>query len=702
MTFLLLVGATTYSIREMALQQDFIGNQSDRVITLVGEITSDPHVTRSKIVGSRIVNGKSSFLIRSSSVSIQGNVHKVRLPFRIIAKDCKVGIGTQVRVTGKVITSRERRVAATIIVNGQVEVLRKSDSLNTALNRIRDDFMLSLSKRRGDAASLIPGIVIGDTRLQTQEFAELMRRSGLSHLTAVSGANFAIVSSFIFWLTGWFIPNRRQRLIVSGIFLFFFLLLVRPSPSVLRAAVMAAVVLISRYRGTQSRAASSLAVAIGLLLIADPFQGFDPGFVLSVLATSSLIFIAPSLERWLSQYLAPSMAEVLSISAAAGVACAPYIIFLSGEISVVSILLNTLVAPVVGLLTVIAFVAVLFTTPFPHLSDIFIQIAMPMAQWIVTVAHLQQKAPVISMHWITSTFLLTIFLFTIYKRSIVYLGACIVVALFAWMQIQSFPGREWDLGQCDVGQGDALLLNLGNGAAALFDAGPDPHLLKNCLREFKIKSLPLVVISHFHADHYFGVTNGLAIPIGEIWVNNEAKDIKIPPASLRIVHAGDRFQIGAVDVEVIWPSDVEREFSIVAGDGSRENNRSIVTRVFKDGVGILVTGDVEPDAQDEILKSNKVDGVEIIKVPHHGSRFQSKEFLSGTGARFALISVGKGNSYGHPSDVTLQELVSSGARVFRTDRDGAISLEWHQDEGHRKYVFSARTSGRKWWRIQWR
>lgn len=654
------------------------------------------------MIGSRVLGSRSSFVVKSHAIRIQGTESRKKLPFRVIPTNCDCSVGMQIRITGVIIPTKERRVAATIIAADEILVIKKSSLINSELNQIRDDFVLTVRRFKGDAAALIPGLVIGDTRLQSHEFSELMRSSGLSHLTAVSGANFAIVSTFIFWFTGWFLPNRKRRLIFSGAFLIFFLLLVRPSPSVLRAAAMASVTLISRYRGKQSVSATALATAISLLLIADPFQAFDPGFVLSVLATSALIFIAPILEQWFSKFLVNYLAELLSISVAAGLACAPYLLFLSGEISAVSILLNTLVAPVVGVVTVIAFVAVLFSPTLPEVSYLLVKSALPFSQWIVTVANLQQNALTISANWIVIIILFALFIFALKRRSItglIALAATLVICLHSNF---GFPGRNWDIGQCDVGQGDALLVNLGGGHAALFDAGPDRKLLLKCLRQFGVKKLPLIVISHNHADHIVGLMRGIPVQIGEIWVNQALPELEFPSANVRVVRSGEKYRIRGIDLEVIWPENILSEFTSLGGDGSKENNKSIVIKVVKDNVGILITGDVEPEAQDEILSHHSLSNLSIIKVPHHGSRFQSMDFLARVGARFAFISVGAGNSYGHPSSDTINYLAATGATVFRTDCDGAISLEWHSDASRSKYVFSARTSERKWWQIQWR
>ena len=134
-------------------------------------------------------------------------------------------------------------------------------------------------------------MVLGDTSLQSNDFKEQMQKVGLSHLTAVSGANFVLVASFLLWCLQFIIKRIKHRLIIVLIVLFLFIFLVRPTPSVLRAAVMTLVILIARYRGESTKGIASLGAAITLLILLDPFQSIDPGFALSVLATAGILFL---------------------------------------------------------------------------------------------------------------------------------------------------------------------------------------------------------------------------------------------------------------------------------------------------------------------------------------------------------------------------------------------------------------------------
>jgi competence protein ComEC len=695
------VGISIYSLREFALERSLLARAVGKSVFISAVITSDPHLTQSRVVGSRILEVGNSFMARTEVVSIDGKVHRIRIPIRVMTKQANLSKGAQFEAEGRIIKSKERRVAALFIIKAEVQILSPPSRIDRHLNAIRDQFTSLAKSRDSTGAALIPGIVIGDTRLESSELIDNMRRSGLAHLTAVSGANFAIVTAFILWLTRWITRRKVFRGVITFLFVIYFLELVRPSASVLRAAAMALVIIVARMSGSRSISAASLAIAIIGVLILDPFQGFDPGFVLSVLATSALIFLAPVIQKCLERFLISFLAEAISVSAAATLACTPYLIFLAGEVSLGSVFFNVAAAPVVAPITIFGFLSMALCSPLPNLSQIFFTLSEPMANWIVHLSSLHSHIPSISMAPISALFLILLFLYLLRKSR--RLGLFLFASLFALFLSarMSFPGTDWVVGQCDVGQGDALLLNLGKSRAILFDAGPSPRLLDRCLKIFKVKELSLVVISHHHADHFQGLLSSSQRYIGQIWTNSADTQITSRSQRIHSVVQGDRFEIDGTTIEILWPKANAKDFQTIAGDGSLENNRSIVALVKRYDFSLLVTGDIEPEAQAEMMRESRLSELSILKVPHHGSKYQDQGFLESLHPKIALISVGTENSYGHPSPATIDLLRRSGSQVFRTDREGAIALSSRKSESRGEYVFSARVQGKEWWRIRW-
>ena len=667
-------------------------------------VTSEPKRTIKKVKGSLLNGGKLSFIARTSWISISGNASGVRVPIRVLADvNSEHVIGEEIELTGSLIQTSEKRVAGTLITSQNIKVISPPSLLAKVLTKFRWAFREQLSKFGDDAGALIPGMIIGDTTLQSSVFTDEMRRAGLSHLTAVSGANFAIVSSLVFFMTRRIVPRIIPRLVLTSTFLVLFLLLVRPSPSVLRAGVMAGVVIVARASGNSRNSVAALATAISLLILIDPFQAHDPGFILSVLATSGLIFISPALTSRMSRFLPEVIAELIAVPCAATIACTPYLLILAGEISTFSIFFNVLAAPAVAPITILGFLSLL-SMPIDFLSKALIWPAHVCAQWIATVASWSDSTPNIGLNfWLFISFVLLCFLlFSRRSYKILMIVLIIVLGNVVAARIM-FPGNDWKIVQCDVGQGDALVLNLGAGSGILFDAGPEPRLLARCLRSSGIKSLPLVVISHGHADHYFGA-KGLSrkFEIGEVWSNGNTIIDETIEFKATKVRQGLRASIGEVVIQILWPDGSGGNFQSLGGDGSSENNQSVVALVTWNDRKILVTGDIEPEVQAKLRREFDLESVDVLKLPHHGSRFQDAGFLAEISPEIALVSVGEGNSYGHPNSELLNALTEQGVRVLRTDQDGPISVAWRFDESARRYIFTTRTMKKEWWRVQWR
>jgi competence protein ComEC len=239
----------------------------------------------------------------------------------------------------------------------------------------------------------------------------------------------------------------------------------------------------------------------------------------------------------------------------------------------------------------------------------------------------------------------------------------------------SWPPRGWVLVMCDVGQGDALALRTGPGEAVVVDAGPDPDAVDRCLRRLDVTRVPAVVLTHFHADHIDGLPGVLrgrrvaeieVSPLrepayGAAQVERQAAEAQVP---LRVPAYGERTTVGPVSWQEVGPSRV------YAGS---PNDGSLVLLVRTRGTTVLLTGDVEPPAQSALLRAG-LPPVDVLKVPHHGSRYQDSRLLSGLGARVALVSVGAENDYGHPAESTLDALEGSGTLVRRTDEDGDVAV----------------------------
>ena len=625
------------SIRVAALESSAIQKYRNRSTEVLLQITTDPTRVVPKIMGTAFAPTSFSFIGQAIEVDQR---YRLRIPVRVIASTRSVdGLlpGQTIRVSAKVLASKEKRVAALFIVSHRVEVVTPPSLWAKSLAKIR--LGLREATGTGDAGALIPGMVIGDVSKQSVDFKNDMRRSGLTHLVAVSGANFAIVSSFVLWGMQFIFRRMNSRLIATAISLTAFITLVRPSPSVLRAAAMAAVLLFAHGTRKGQDSLPALGFAIAAVVIADPFQARDPGFALSVLATAGLLLFAPKIKP---QFLAPPIAAM--------VFCAPVIVAISGYISPMSIVANLLAAPAVTPITIVGFIAALISPVAQPISYLLIFLVKPFAAWIAWVARWSAQFPVFTLKTGLYGFIFVVLIIaSIYfgRRKFIVVFLTVIIAI-SWLQ--RFPTGDWQVANCDIGQGDSMVINLHHHRAIVIDVGPDPQTEDRCLHQLGIKEIPLLILTHIHADHVGGLAGAKKHRnIGTTWFGD--------------IYAGAHAHIEDINIDILWPDH---------GSGYSPNNSSIAAIIRSPDFSLFASGDIEPPVQQQL--ESRVGKVDIYKVAHHGSRYQDPALMRELSPTVAVISVGKGNSYGHPAASTVSALTSLGAKVLRTDVDGAVAI----------------------------
>ena len=696
----LLTGSAGSAIRQIGLTHNFLAKSlvSQPEVEIIGVLKTDPTWSKPKVIGSRFRSKSMTALASISSIKLNGEVKSIRLPIRITSSKFITLIpGEKFAVTGVAFPTAERRVAALIATTGNFEKLSQANFLQRLSAKIRDSFRKSAISVGGAGGALIPGLVIGDTSLEEPSFIIDMRRVGLSHLTAVSGANFAIIAAFLLWLSQWVFKRVRSRLILTSLVLIGFIFLVRPSPSVLRASVMCAVILIAKARGVKADSLPSLGLAIAFLILMDPFQAIDPGFALSVAATAGILLLAPKLEKF---------SPLIAIPLSATIMCTPIILAISGLFSLVSIPANVLAGPVVAPITIVGFIAVMLSPIFPGVSHVLLLLIKPLANFIVWISNTASGLPVLILpkSYLGAIIAILVIALIKFKKWL----ALSILAVFAILIIAlpgRWPGTSWSVANCNIGQGDGLAINLGNHEALVIDVGPDAKLMDECLKDLNIDRIPLLVLSHFHADHVHGLDGVLASrKVSTVWTSNleEPKSerdtafLLLGNTPIHQATAGENIEFksakGDVKIEVLWPTKIQSTFEALPGDGSAINNSSIALLITVRNLRIFSAGDLEPQAQEAMLALAKIEPVDIYKVSHHGSSFQFLPLMSALHPKIALISVGEGNSYGHPAANTLAALKSLGAKILRTDQDGAISV----DE-----ALKIRTKRNDWWNISW-
>ncbi|MEU2717172.1 ComEC/Rec2 family competence protein [Streptomyces sp. NPDC007205] len=604
------------------------------------------------------------------------------------------------------------------IVAGPSGPQRLAGRLRAGLREATDDLP-------GDAWALLPGLVVGDTSRITPELDDAFKETDLAHTLAVSGSNLTILLALLIGPPGLAQRVERRGLaprlglslrgtaLLAGALTLGFVVVSRPDPSVLRAAACGAVALLALATGRRRSLVPALATAVLLLVLYDPWLARSYGFLLSVLATGALLVVAPGWSEALRRRrVPPRLAEALAAAAAAQAVCAPVTAVLSARVSLVAVPCNLLAEVAVAPATVLGFAA-LVTAPLAMApAKALAWCAGWPAGWIAAVARTGAALPGAAVGWPGSwpgalaLMAVTVAVVLAGRRLSRHPWWCALLAVLLVLVvvrpapltrvITGWPPPGWRFAMCDVGQGDATVLAAGEGAGVVIDAGPDPALVDHCLRQLGITRVPLLVLTHFHADHVAGLpgvlrgrsvaaieTTGFEEPADQAEsVRREAAARHIPVT--RAV-AGEERRTGPLSWQVLWPPPSTRPPSdpqypawpgpVPEPDGP--NDASVAMLVRSGGLRLLLLGDLEPPAQQALARSPvaaELAGVDVLKVAHHGSAYQDPELIRLAAPRVALISCGADNPYGHPAPATVAALRAGGALVLRTDRDGELAV----------------------------
>ena len=579
-------------------------------------------------------------------------------------------------------------------------------------------------------AGLATAMAIGLRDLVPRDVATDFRASGLSHVVAISGWHITLIGAVVSGALGGL--TRRRRSIVVLVVIAAYAIVAGASPSVLRAAVMAGVVLVARESGRRGGAQAALALTVLALLLVDPATITDAGFQLSATATAGLLAWASRLRDWLAAHLPRAtpawLLETLGVSLAAQAATLPLTLLDFERVSLVAPLANLLIAPLVApsmLLTVIALavgasisagVPALVFAPLTFVCALGLGAMVGIAHFCAGLPFATLDVPAPLNYAAAAMTAVTVALVARRKpnpaapkpeparakreiqspagppyRRIGAAGSvslCVLLVLVGG----SKPDGRLHVTVLDVGQGDAILLQGPSGGRMLIDTGPDPDRLLMLLDQ-RIpvwdRRLDVVVLTHPHEDH----VAGLALLLTRYKVGEVVEDGMLGPGpsdaayraelaaqgrTTRVVAAGDRLWLDGARLDVDWPlpGNVPRN---PPGSGKDINDASVVLELHFGARDMLLPGDAEEEIDPQLLAAGLAQRLgpqlDVLKVAHHGSRTATTQaLLDALHPRIALISVGADNDYGHPAPATIARLQGSGAQVFRTDLDGSIEI----------------------------
>ena len=574
----------------------------------------------------------------------------------------------------------ERGVGATGYVRQKGERKRLGsrnslfDYIEKAREAVRDRFYAALGAT--PAAGILVALAVGDQRAISSEEWRLFNRTGVTHLMSISGLHVTLVSGLAAWLVafGWRrvpaltlrVPARKVAAIAAIFAALGYTLLAGFGVPAQRTFYMVTVVALALWCGRISSPSRTLALALALIVAADPWAPLAPGLWLSFGAVALIFYVAQVGSR---------AVQWIRMQWAITVGLAPAALLLFGQVSVAGPLANAVAIPVVSVVV----------TPLALIAAVLpIRVILESASWLVEwlLAFLEWCASLPAAMWqqhvppvwaVIAAIAGALWLLAPRGVPSRFAGVVLMTPAFALAPPAPAFGEAW-ITALDVGQGLAVVVRTAN-RTLLYDAGPTygpeadsgGRIVVPLLRGAGIERLDRVVVSHEDIDHLGGALTVL-----------ESFEVAALSSSLPVAHplhslvpdatrcaAGERWEWDGVRFEFLHPAP--------GWDLARRNNQSCVLRVEAGGSAMLLTGDIERAAED--LLAGKAVKAQVLLVPHHGSKTSSSEaFIAAVAPRYAVVPAGYRNRFGHPAREVLARYDRAGVQVLRTDLNGAVAV----------------------------
>lgn len=568
---------------------------------------------------------------------------------------------------------------------------------------------LLLIKMEAREYSIINALVLGDRASMDYDTKELIRKLGLSHLFAISGLHVGIIVLIFYYILDYFNITRERTYIILICFLPLYAFLVGGSPSVVRAVVMAELVLLASLFRKNSDILTNLMLSAFILLLYNPKLLGQVGFQLTFLVTYGIIIFTPYIDYFLkkSRISWPSFRNIMAMTLSAQIFAFPLLVYHFSEFAWPVLFSQFAVLQLMSIFILPIGVFFILTAWIHPLLSVFpIEILKYASRTLLFMADKMEFASKyislfadISWIWLILYFasifsLIYLLYFRYYSRHFIIINLSIIFIIVLSLWMPALPSDSLEVTMIDVGQGDSMhirtpegynILIDGGGQAAFLDYRYDvgERILVPYLQAKGVKKLDLVILSHDHLDHIDGLQTVLEkIPVGLFLyaladMNNDDflrlyrtgidKNIKMQQLS-----KGDTIKISDdILLRVVHPDLSDKVFL----KGQSVNNNSLTISLEYKEHKLLFTGDIEAEAEQYMLNEPAIRDLTLLKVAHHGSKTSSTEkFIEVANPQISVIGVGK-NNFGHPHPDVMLRLEDKSDYIFRTDLHGAINLK---------------------------
>lgn len=551
-------------------------------------------------------------------------------------------------------------------------------------------------------ASVLEAMLLGDKQNLDTSVKETYRKSGISHILAISGLHISIISALLWLILDTLKLNKRVSSTIILTVLIVYCIFTGNSVSTTRAVIMIGIVLFGNIIYYQSDIYTSIATAAFVLLIYQPLYLYDVGFQLSFGAVISIIVLSPVLER---VYFIPKTIRLYLISTlAASLGTYPIIAYHFNTISVIGIVVNLLVLPLASILVCFGIISTVVSFIWIELGKFLCGIVYFILVFYENICTIASNIPFSQIvtgqpNLILIFIYYTIILATAYyyylnkqkRQSLKKYMLYMQIFLLIISAIVIFKPKDLEIVYLDVGQGDSIAIHTtknknilidggGNISKPLEEANTGTQIVLPYLRYKGINRLDCVFISHPDGDHIIGILELLDyIKINQIFIadtdakNDLLKILEMKASKYNIpinkLSKGNIVKVDdSISFECIYPT---KDILI---DSDDYNNNSLVLYMDYNNSKFLFTGDIEKEAEDRITKDYKKLDVDILKVAHHGSKTSSTQnFVDMVQPKVAIISSGKNNYYGHPHKEVLDRYKN--INIYNTADEGAILIK---------------------------